>query len=931
MASIWVSPSAGDLLNNGQPWRHGEVVSVLLDVNINDLDSIELIGGQLPPGLFYNGGTRRVQGTILALPKDTPIYPTVFRVRLKSSNRFYDRSFRWIVDVSDEEQYWQFGQETKYLGTINRGSGVTIPLDLENPDSDHIMFKAVGFASGLAGSFEGLPIGLEIDDQARIVGAATITGNSPGEYYFRVYARDPDDLLRNPRGEGAPRTSEKIYRLTIGQEIVLDARLSDVVRWETPAGSLGSAYETYPSHFGVKAVPQYQVSQGNSSETQMIRYTLTTQSKPLPSGLLLDPLTGLITGRCPYVTVSKTFEFTVEARVVFQNNTTGEIRNSTIASERTFSVTIRSIFTQDAVTSLEINVPGPARQKIARWIWGNKAEAKDDWNADYLSYIGDGVTKRFQAPSRTPGKTNETITVLVDGVPTNNPWSIATESNRDYVEFSTGLLGTQTDLTPWTSEGDGNWIRENNNATVRQTINGNATVFYSDYTAFGKKLSGTIQVLSGAGDDDFIGFVVGFQPGGITGSTTNYLLIDWKKGPQDGALPGFAVSKVTRGLPSNAASWQHNPAAGVTELARGSTLGSVGWVEGRTYTFDIEYSETNLRILVDGIEQVNIYGIFPDGRFGFYNNSQGGVVYAGVASTYLAPPNGVEVKVVRYVNRSATEAPDKLTILGRDNLYRELDSYFGKKRQYRILLANGLNYVQDGTFMGKLKDYHHPTDLRIGKVASARARTPEGTHIYDIIYLGVIDPLEGAGGFNSSGQEEALSRYVQGQKQTAIPQWNLTKENSNYYPASIKNLRADLINKTGRLAGQTAYGISGREGLPLWMMSEQELGKPATTLGYVAAIELVYVKAGSGPAIVRALETAGFNEDMQGTTIRVDRYLLLSDGQVSTTFDGIDFGTNELTTFDGPDSLISPTTALTTFDTSLQSESKYYKFPPGDK
>ena len=115
------------------------------------------------------------------------------------------------------------------------------------------------------------------------------------------------------------------------------------------------------------------------------------------------------------------------------------------------------------------------------------------------------------------------------------------------------------------------------------------------------------------------------------------------------------------------------------------------------------------------------------------------------------------------------------------------------------------------------------------------------------------------------------------------------------------------------------------------MMSEQELGKPASVLGYQCAFELAYVKAGSGPAIVKALSTAGMNTDLQGTSITVDRYLLLSDGTASTTFDGPEFGFEEVTTFDGPENTESPTTSLTTFDTSLQSESKYYKFPPGDK
>lgn len=673
MANPWNYPPSGDLMNNGVAWKRGDVVNLPLVLTMDpprNPTSLVLSGGVLPPGLFFNSGVMRIQGTIGALPKDQSSYPVVFRASYaeETATRTFDRSFRWIVDARDEEQHWEnLSPGVHPLGIVNRGSNVNIQLDIVDPDGDPLVYKAVGYL-GPQGSFEGLPNGLEVDSYGRIVGSPTITGNQPGDYYFKVYARDPDDLLRNPRGEGSPRTSQKIYQLTIASEIVLDARLSDVVRWETPEGSLGSTYETYPSHFAVRASPQYEVSGGSGLETQLIRYTLTARSKSLPAGLLLDPLSGMILGRCPYVTTNTTYEFTVEARVVFLNNSTGAIRQSTIASERTFNLTVRSIFGVDSVTSLQINVPATARQKIAKWIWGNFAEQR-------------------------------------------------------------------------------------------------------------------------------------------------------------------ASEKI------------------------------------------------------------------PDSKI-----------------------------------------PHELTIVSRTTTYRAADENFGKKKDYKILLASGLNYTQDGSFIEKLKDYHHPTNLRIGQLASAKARSPEGIHLYDVIYLTIIDPMEGAAGFDLQGREQILSRYSPGQKPTAIPQWNLSAQDSHYFPNSIRNLRADMqINSNrqnwperGEQAASRGYGLVGKEGLPLWMMSEQTAGQPSSVLGYQPCIEVATVRAGSGPAIVKTLALAGMNEDLQGTTITVDRYLLLSDGYSSTSFD-FDGETGAITTFDGPENTITTTTQLTTFDTVLRSESKYYKFPPGDK
>ena len=933
MANPWVSPSSGNLLNNGQPWKHTDQVAIDLQFTQGaNPTSLILSGGELPPGLFLN--LFKIQGTIGPLPKDKTSYPVVFRATYatETGTRTYDRSFIFIVDPEDEEQSWVNDSPERNLGSVNRGSNVNIDLGISDPDDDPLTYKVMGVKR--SNSFAGLPYGLTVDSYGRITGSPTVTDNQPGDYYFRVYARDPDDTERAPQGEGDPKTSRVTFKLTVAPEIVLDARLSDVVHWETPSGSLGSTYETYPSYFAVKASPEFQVSGGQSSETQMINYTLTGQSKPLPMGLMLDPSSGLIIGRCPYVTTNTTYQFTVEARVVFVNNDTGAIRQSTISSQRTFSITVLSIFGIDSVTKLEISVPAPARTKIAEWIWGNKVEVRDDYVENQTSYFGNGTEVQFLAPA---GKPKDQIVVLIDGQLSTRPYDVVTSNKSDYVVFQTGQTETLTDLSNWVAEGNGNWSLQPGNASVLQNINGTATVFYSDYLAYGKKLSGTIEVLPGSGDDDFIGFVVGFQPGDITATQTDFLLIDWKKLLQSGATPGFAVSQVSKGMSGLFA----HSYTGVTELARGATLGNVGWVEGQTYSFDIEFSLTNLKVWVDDVLQVNVNGTFSDGRFGFYNNSQGGVQYSGIASSYLAPPDGVTIQIKRYTNQSDGTETDYLTILGHDNVYRAADDLFGKRKDYRILLASGLNYTP-GNFMEHLKDFHHPTKLRIGELAWAATRSPDGAYLYDMIYLTVLDPMEGAAGFDAQNKEQLLNRY-QGNtsgRQTAIPQWNLSKQDSHYFPNSIRNLRQDMIQTSNRLdwneatppepAASRGYGLVGKEGLPLWMMSEQSAGQPSSVLNYVCAIELACVRPGSGAGIVKALAQAGMNDDLQGTIIDVDRYLLNSDGFSSTTFD-FDQDTGSITTFDGPDNTETPTTQYTTFDTVLQSEAKYYKFPPGDK
>jgi PEP-CTERM putative exosortase interaction domain len=195
------------------------------------------------------------------------------------------------------------------------------------------------------------------------------------------------------------------------------------------------------------------------------------------------------------------------------------------------------------------------------------------------------------------------------------------------------------DLTGWTQEGAGTWNVQPGNDSVLQTLNSNPGVFFSDYSAFGNQLSGTITVNTRT-DDDFVGFVVGYDPGELAGPS-DFLLIDWKQTTQSfygTGLEGLAISRVTNGLQNNAGAWSHDPSFGVTELARGYTLGSTGWSELTTYSFDIAYTSSNIKVWVDDVLQFDIDGSFSDGRFGFYNYSQQTVLYAGITNEELPPP-----------------------------------------------------------------------------------------------------------------------------------------------------------------------------------------------------------------------------------------------------------------------------------------------------
>jgi hypothetical protein len=193
--------------------------------------------------------------------------------------------------------------------------------------------------------------------------------------------------------------------------------------------------------------------------------------------------------------------------------------------------------------------------------------------------------------------------------------------------------------------GAGIWTVAPDGSAVTQSVNGQPTLFYSDFNVFNTKVEG--KIVSGGGDDDYIGFVLGFDPGDSSSAAADYLLVDWKAGTQtfDFGAPsctpgsvapsGLAVSRVT-GIPSADEFWGHvnfdascsDLQSGLQELQRGATLGATGWSAGVSYKFKFVFNESKLEVYVNDALELDIAGSFANGRMGFYNFSQANVTYS---------------------------------------------------------------------------------------------------------------------------------------------------------------------------------------------------------------------------------------------------------------------------------------------------------------
>lgn len=217
-------------------------------------------------------------------------------------------------------------------------------------------------------------------------------------------------------------------------------------------------------------------------------------------------------------------------------------------------------------------------------------------------------------------------------------------------------LAAPVDLSTWSEKGNsgnGVWTVEGGGTSVLQTINGDPTFFVSPTNLINKKFTGKITVTAaGASDDDYIGFVFGFNnPTGNSASgndTYNFVLFDWKQFDQlfGGFLAseGFALSRVNGTITDLIPGfWGHtdSPEFDVLQTSFSSTS---GWEETIEYTFEITYQETNFKLVLSGgafgagTTIFDIAGSFPDGAFGFYNYSQAEVRYSGLTEDDAPPP-----------------------------------------------------------------------------------------------------------------------------------------------------------------------------------------------------------------------------------------------------------------------------------------------------
>ncbi len=209
---------------------------------------------------------------------------------------------------------------------------------------------------------------------------------------------------------------------------------------------------------------------------------------------------------------------------------------------------------------------------------------------------------------------------------------------------SIASAATAIDLNDWIKEGvpgNGNWTVQDGGASVYQNINGEPTFFVSPDNYINTTIRGTFKVET-IGDDDYIGFVFGYQSpnSGTATDAYDFILFDWKQTNQDVALAGFSLRRVKVSGPTSGF-WENN-GFNTGFDTWGTDFGTTrGWADHTEYEFELVYQTNLIQITITGgtgafasgeqifhitPDQVGLAS-FPVGRFGFYNYSQEDVRY----------------------------------------------------------------------------------------------------------------------------------------------------------------------------------------------------------------------------------------------------------------------------------------------------------------
>jgi hypothetical protein len=359
----WIGPPTGNLLGYNLDGsdiilQRGDNVSIIMDAK-QEFDSPQPITryeiipsiNALPVGITWNNGV--ISGTAGLIPRNgnefynfsirainnwglVSMRQFYFRVLLQNIHHYFDTNWLTTLNVRNID-----GNVIYDLGIISMGGTIGTQIQVVNEDQDTLNYNIgpipittlVNQPDFISNGI--LPLNARLNTNGYIGGVIS-SRITPGDYYFRIIVCDDLYCIYGN------------FVVKIRDDTIVVGNPSDTVEWETPAGNIGDSYESYDSHFNVKA---------RNPEGRDILYEIIPEQSNLPPGITIDSRYGYLVGVMPFVTTTTQYTFTARATV----------GNNSIS--RQFWFTVRTLFRSPAIAQIKAHLFSRERIDLQHWLW----------------------------------------------------------------------------------------------------------------------------------------------------------------------------------------------------------------------------------------------------------------------------------------------------------------------------------------------------------------------------------------------------------------------------------------------------------------------------------------------------------------------------------------------------------------------------------
>ena len=470
-----------------------------------------------------------------------------------------------------------------------------------------------------------------------------------------------------------------------------------------------------------------------------------------------------------------------------------------------------------------------------------------------------------------------------------------TEYISDETSFTITVVGSEVSNITWPSNNLTIKTGEQSQLDVIATISDGTPVQY-------ELKSGVTTIPAG-------NFVIGEEYTIVTAGTTDFI-----------AIGSFDNKVGTKFTATGIGSGTGTASLGTNKLPQGLKLNSDGFIVGRvsfetlmfdtgTTTFDLEDLYTN-ETTFENVYSFVARVFSADGSVDTYKKftitltADTDRPYDSVYA--LALPSQSQREIYESIIQNSDDIPTQ-------DIYRISDYAFGVQTDIRALIITGLTPSNETDYISAMNRNFYNNTLRFGGFKTARALNSDDTVKYEIVYIELVDNMQGVNPTTGLSDSPALRQDLRSATTWTNPfhvsetmpdvshsQYLASQDNMYFaYPNSIENMRS-------RLGTNIGHQILERKVLPNWMQDKQTND---TVLGWILAAPIVYCKPGTADKIKYRLEERIKNDnlDIKKISFEIDRFIL--DNNLSKNFDKT---TNKFTSTD--ETSFDVSTTVTTFD-----------------